>query len=359
MSQINTYAQFKAPEFDWSKYEDGYDGTTLHVNKKVKTRNKKDKVFSHEPYAQEFYDLLEKHFNGEFVDGGSKDLKTNAVVQVSDIRRYSDHEILIDTNTGCSFVVDMNKEHEFIKAFTSADNGSQVKSEDFVKAIDHVDGFKEAILNNGIAAKQLHGGRLSLWDGYLSKTESEFEEQIKNPTFAYKATVLYTNTGGFICDVQGIKCFMPSSLAAAGVVSDYESYIGKEIPVMVINRMRDGGFIVSYKKYLSTILPHKIETELSVGDKKQCKVTGISKFGIFVQFADNTGDWIFSGLIHSTAMSEDFYKKFMNREIKNDDMIELYIKDIVIEPDKQRVTFTDVDPMAAKLEELANSKKAE
>ena len=34
------------PDFDWSLYEDGWNGTSLKVNKKVKTKNSSEKIYS-------------------------------------------------------------------------------------------------------------------------------------------------------------------------------------------------------------------------------------------------------------------------------------------------------------------------
>lgn len=332
-----------AAEFDWSLYEDGYDGTNLVHNKKVKIKNKKDRVYCHEAYAQELYDMMEAHANGQWQEGGTKDLVTNSVVQASNIQKYSDHEIIIETNTGASFIIDMNKEHEFINAFTD----KNVSVNTFVNALDTNKEFRESLINNGVAAKQLKGGRLSLWDGHLAKIEAEFASQLKNPTLAYKAKLLETNNGGYIVDIQGVRCFMPGSLAAAGIITDFEALVGSVVPVMIVNHVKDLGFIVSYKKYLSTILPYKISTELEVGQKITGKVTGSSKFGVFVQFPDVNGEWVFSGLVHTTTMSKEFTKKFAAHKFNVGDDIELFINNIVFEKDKQRIILSDEDPSAS------------
>jgi len=342
MNKVSTdWSAKAAAEFDWSLYEDGYDGTNLVHNKKVKTKNKKDRVYCHEAYAQELYDMMEAHSNGEWKMGGSKDLVTNSIVQATNISKYSEHEIMLETDSGASFIIDMNKEHEFMNAFTNGD----VATKDFVNAITTNENFKSSILNNGVVAKQLKGGRLSLWDGHLAKIEAEFADQLKNPTFAYKAKLLQTNNGGYIVDIQGVKCFMPGSLAAAGIITDFESLVGTEVPVMIVNHVKDLGFIVSYKKYLSTILPHKISTELATGQQISGKVTGASKFGVFVQFPDANGEWVFSGLVHTTTMSKEFAKKFTARKFEIGEPIDLYINNIIFEKDKQRIILSDEAPV--------------
>jgi hypothetical protein len=52
------YVQEKPEDFDWSMYEDGWNGRSLKINKNVKVNNPKDKVYCHEAYAQEVYDKL-------------------------------------------------------------------------------------------------------------------------------------------------------------------------------------------------------------------------------------------------------------------------------------------------------------
>ena len=327
-----------AAEFDWSLYEDGWDGTGLRVNKKVKTKSKKDLVFCHEKYAQELYDLYEN--NGMPAEGGGKDLSVNTVVMAKTMTMISDHEISLDTDAGLTVIVDMNKEKQFIDAC----NGSSVR--EFMNEIAKPDSeFRDALLNQGVYAKQVKGGRTSLWEGHIAKIQSEFTEQLKNPTFAYKAKVLDANNGGYIVDVQGVRCFMPGSLAAAGVITDFSELIGKEVPVMVINYVKNLGFIVSYKKYLSTILPHKIETELVVGQQITGRVTGCSKFGVFVQFPDANGEWVFSGLVHTSTMSKDFRRDFDAHRIDTGAGVDLYISNIVFEPKRQRIILTDVNPL--------------
>lgn len=287
--------------------------------------------------------MLEAHSNGSYQEGGTKDLKENSVVRASAIAKVSDHEIRIDTNSGSSYIIDMNKEKEFINAFTTGD----VTVEHFVENIFAQPELGQTLLNNGILAKQLKGGRLSLWDGHLARIESEFSQQLKHPTFAYKAHVLEANNGGYIVDIQGIRCFMPGSLAAAGIIEDFSSLVGKDIPVMIENYVNNLGFVVSYKKYLNTILPHKIETELFIGQAIKGKVTGACEYGVFIQFPDADGEWVFSGLVHTSTMSKDFAKKFNARKFNNGDMLDLYINNIMIKGNKQRVILSDFNPLDA------------
>jgi len=321
--------------FDWTLYDNGYKGgSSLVVNKSVKVNNKKDKVYCHEPYAQELYDIYEAHMNGSY-NGGAKDALKGTVYTVTDIRAVSDHEISVDTANGMSAVIDLNKEKQYLDTLNC-------KSVDlFVSAVKTRPDFRKSLIDSNLNAKVMDNGRVSLWDGHLAKIESEFIAQIKNPTSAYYALVKEINNGGYIVDIQGIKCFLPGSLAAAGILTDFEALLGKKIPVMIVNYLPFSGFVVSYKKYLEIILPSKIEQELSIGQSVFCKVTGSTKNGVFVQFKDKNGEWIFSGLIHRSVMSKDFEERFDHHEFRVNDEMKAYISNIIEVNGKYRIVLSD------------------
>ena len=62
------------PDFDWSAYDDGWNGKSLKRNTRITTKGN-DIVYSHETYATDAY----KKLNGIIVDG-AKDLTKNALV---------------------------------------------------------------------------------------------------------------------------------------------------------------------------------------------------------------------------------------------------------------------------------------
>ena len=342
----NVLEQVGNPEFDWSLYEDGWNGSSLKVNKKIKLQDKDDKVFCHEKYAQELYDMICAHDSHAAIT--PKDRLTGTLYTVIDINKVSDHEVSIDTLGGMSEVIDLNKERQYLESFGCKDISK------FIKAIEVSDSFKNSLLESGVIAKVINNGRISLWDGYLSKIEREFIDQVKNPDakpMAYNAVVKEINGGGYIVDVLGIKCFLPGSLAAAGIIptNEFEKLIGKTLPVMIVNYLPNSGFVVSYKKYLNFILPHKIETELYIGKQVCVKVTGTSKNGVFVQFKDENKEWVFTGLIHRSVMSKDFENRFNRREFRINDEFVAYVNNILInDKDQYRIVISDTEPVVEK-----------
>lgn len=310
----NTGAIISPDIFDWSLYENGYvGGNKLVINKSIKTGTSKVKVYSHEHYAKELYKLY-AGINEVY----AKDMIKDSLLYVTDIKSINDNEIAIDTLSGSTVIIDLNKEKKFISMF-----GIESPS-DFCRTIK-VQENKERVLGFGLQAKILSNGdnaRVSLWDGHLAKIEQEFMTQIKNPTTAYTAHIKEINKGGYVVSIMGIDAFMPGSLAAPNKLHDFNVLLDKDVMVMIESFIPGTGFIVSHKKYLKYIIPMKLE-ELELGKWMTGTVTGSTKFGIFVEF-----DEIFTGMIHTSKMSEDLKTKFMADIIRAGDSIEFYVDEI-------------------------------
>ena len=85
-------------------------------------------------------------------------------------------------------------------------------------------------------------------------------EQIGHPNKAYTCTIKEANKGGFFVDILGVDAFMPGSLAAPNKIVDFQSYVGKEVIVMVEDFLKEmNSFIVSHKKYIDYMLPKKLD----------------------------------------------------------------------------------------------------
>ena len=326
--------------FDWTPYEHGYrGGNSLVANPSVKVNDNKHKVYCHESYAQELYNMIVNHVAGRsFVE--PKDMVNGSIHNVVNVSVASDHEILIDTAAGASAIVDLTKERQYLDKI-GVSNYSEL-----IHNLKASTSYKQALIETGVVGKVVNGGRISLWEGHLSKIEREFMEQINNTAkpCAYYANIKEINGGGYIVDIMGVQCFMPGSLAAAGILTDFNALLGKTVPVMIVNYIPNSGFIVSYKKYLNAILPQKIKDELSIGMEVYTRVTGTSKNGIFIQFKDSEGEWLFSGLIHRSVMSKDFEKRFDSREFRNGDEFKAFIHNIVEVDGKWRIVVGDKMP---------------
>ena len=292
--------------FDW----DVPNG--LVVNSKIKAPGG-SKIYSHEPYAQELADLYFKSYTD--LDNGSKDLVDGAVYPCTIITLKED-EALAQTTSGQTIYIDLKRERRDAEKLSlqglTFNPGEEVNAR-----VRKVNGSY-----NG-----------SVIDYYIHSLRAELFEQIKKESSAYRIKILSVNKGGYIAELSGIKCFLPGSLAAANKITDFESYIGKEMHVMIEGYVEAKDiFIVSYKKYLNKIMDSKIQ-ELDLTKKYKGYVTGTSGFGVFVEW-----DSVYTGLIHKTEFSDDNSLSLLSSGSE----IEFYVKEI---KDNNRLTLTLDKPL--------------
>ena len=126
-------------------------------------------------------------------------------------------------------------------------------------------------------------------------------ESINDKDAAYEGVIeQLIDNAGYIVSISGIKAFMPGSLASMNLLSDNQSLVGKKLPVMVVNYMKEKNtLIVSHKEYLSRLIPSAIDA-LSKEEWYEGTITGQSDFGIFVEF-----NGCLTGLIYKTDIDED------------------------------------------------------
>lgn len=325
------------PDFDWSIYEGGYNGSNLVPNRNVKTK-RGEVVYCHESYAQDVYDKMEAYLNGKYYE--PKDQINGSLHNIKSISPVSDHEVRIDTFSGMSAVVDMNKEHQFINAL-GCENVQH-----FMGALRNPES-KETILQYAKTAKVVDK-RVSIWEGIRANIEIEFMEQLKHesPSYGYLAKILSVNNGGYTVDVNGIKCFLPGSLADSGPITDFESLIGKTVNVCIVNYSKQtNNFVVSHKKYLELTLPSRVKNELIPGMKINVRVTGQSKNGLFCAIRDNNGNYPFASLMHRSTMSPDMESSFDKGEFITGDIFIAYVHRIDWTDDgKYRIVIGDQAP---------------
>lgn len=316
-------------EFNWEKYSNGYLGGFKRViNNKIDTKSPHKKIYSHELYAQELFNIYDNNINGNI----KKDLDCGDIISIIDIVNIRDEQISIILSSGLQIDVNLKREKKFIELFGISSINEfteQLKNED----------YKKSFLSNDIKCFVVENKpqlKISLFQGYIDGIKNEFMSQIKNPTKAYVAKIKEANKGGYFIEVQGIDAFMPGSLAAPNKIEDFKSYVGKEVIVMVEDYLTEiKSFIFSHKKYLQYILPQKL-AGLDLNKFYSGTITGVSTFGIFIEFEE-----YFTGLIHNTKMKEETLKKFNSREFKPGDEFSFYISEITKD---NRIILTEEDP---------------
>jgi ribosomal protein S1 len=307
-------------EFDWNV------SGKFKPNSRFKTLDGA-KVYCHEPYADELYKKYEATYH--LLDGGSKDLIEGSVYKCRIMEVYSDR-VLAQTGSGQTIYIDLKKE---LKDATKL-------------GIDGIT-FNIGEEVNARVKKTNGGFSGSVVEYYIHTLRAELFDQIKKESSAYLVKVVSVNKGGYIADLSGIKCFLPGSLAAANKITDFESYIGKTLHVMIEGYVQAKDiFIVSYKKYLNKIMDSKIQ-ELDLTKKYRGYVTGTSDFGVFVEW-----DSVYTGLIHKTEFQDESYLS----DLTPGSEVEFYVKEI---KENNRLTLTLDKPLERNiiLQDLENKIK--
>lgn len=328
--------------FDWSIYEDGYDGgNRLYPNRNVKT-NGSDVVYCHEPYAQELYDLMENYLSGHKLS--AKDNIPGNIYTITEISKASDHEVRIDSDNGMTSVVDLNKEIQFVHSL----GYNSVK--ELVAALD-LSPVRQALIDSKeLVAKVIGKNRVSIWEGYKNKIEHEFAEELARkdkPQYAYTGKILEVNGGGYTVDIRGVRCFMPMSLGPAGCKNPDE-LVGKDLNVCIVNYSAPtNNFVVSYRKYLEMAIPKMINDELYVGKEVFVKVTGVSRNGLFCAIRNDAGDFVFASLLHRSRMSYDMEAFFDHGDFIVGDQFKAFIYELNWQDDGScRIVIGDTKPTA-------------
>ncbi len=141
----------------------------------------------------------------------------------------------------------------------------------------------------------------------LSRKKADYEKKWRTAYEAYKsrkaveAKVTSAVKGGLVVDYYGIRGFIPASQVAKEADEQIESFVGKTIPIKIIEINRRQGKIIMSHKIAAAEKPRpetsKIFDELEVGQVRHGTVTSIKNFGAFVDVGG------VEGLIHLTELS--------------------------------------------------------
>ena len=335
--KVTKTREIVAGDFDWSAYEDGWNGLSLRVNKKVKNKDKHIKVYCHEPYAQE---LLNQYTNQ--VEPVSKELKKNTLVKIDGFHKIDENHVSASINGGANNIsIDLNKEGKFFNNITLGD--TKLTKETFLQLLDDPDIHKKFIEMGLVAKIGTDVEKGSIWDGYVESLMAEMQEQITKKNKAYIAKLVSSNNGGFVVEIAGmVKAFMPGSMAAANKINNYESLVGTEMEVMVESYDPKFGFIVSRKKYLRTIVPIYLKNlEAQLKENKdtmlEVTVTGTTPFGIFCEINE-----VLTGMIHKTLMSDELRERLRQNQVAAEEKLTVYVHKIERDGKSSRIILSDV-----------------
>lgn len=265
---------------------------------------KGDRIFSKEKNVAEVYAMYE---------GFIEDPK-----EFGEIDDYSIKTSLVTDVTSTYATVQLNKKYS-----TTIDISKEKK--EYVSYIQ-----PNAVLNFKVHQK---GGNLlaSFSDAVVqTKFDSIINSIDKNVAFLAKVEELVN--GGYYVTIDGITAFMPGSLASMNKLTDFESLLGKELYVKVVNYSKQfNKIVVSHEDYLKQLIPMEID-RIDYKAIYKGRITGVSKFGIFAEFntdSDLEKPFILTGLIPSSEMDPLTRDLFNSRGLKSGDEIGFYVKTVV------------------------------
>lgn len=306
-------------EFDWEGYEATCFSSFKKGNPRVKTKNN-EKVFSFEPYAQEYYDILNntQHVN-DLID--SLDL---GVIYDGVVFGLGQGWATIDVNYRQLVYIKLTKEAKEYQDLRIGEEVSVLITEiQDDNGLGHIQGSISAGMKQRVFADLIEGvdSKDTAWMGTV-------REMISN--------------GGYIVEVQGIDCFMPGSLAGINKLYDFSSIVGTDMYVVPVSFSNERGtIVVSHRKYLQALIPEEVSSlRENIEQSITGKVTGTAKYGVFCEF--NT---CLTGMIHVNDLNEEMADAHKKQSIKPGDEITFKVKDII---SNKKIILTQ------KIDELVN-----
>lgn len=303
-----------APEkFDWDVHQASCPSRSRKINKGLKNTGKYN-VYSHEPYAQDFLNLL---------NGYEESKPPQMKVEVGEIYAgtiYSINQEWVSVDIGYRENVYVNVLKEEASVRDMFVPNAEVKIQVLEMAVGR--GFVLGSISAGIKSAVAKDIMASIDDG----------------STGYMGTVSYMIPGGgYIVTIQGIECFMPGSLAGINKLADFESIVGSDMYVVPVSfSEKRGTIVVSHREYLKAMIPSKIEAlKENLGQDLTGKVTGSAKYGVFVEF-----DECLTGMIHVNDLTPEILKAHRAREVRPGDDINFKIKEVV---SNTKIILTQLD----------------
>ena len=302
-------------EFDWELHESTCPSVSRKPNPNIKTR-KGHRVFSRELYAQEFYDLMEEYDSGRTTLFKLNEGETHE----GTVDSINTEWATIDIGYKEMVYVDLSRESDVSKAKMVPGEGISVQ------ITGDTNNRKSTYVKGSVEA------------GVKAATLREIFASIEEGNTAYVGNVKsMIPGGGYMVEIQGVECFMPGSLAGINKLVDFESIIGEDMYVVPTNYSKDRGtIIVSHRKYLQAMIPHKLEElKEDLTKQKTGNVTGSAKYGVFVEF-----DGCLTGMIHVNDLNPEMLKRHLSRDIQPGEAIEFKVKEVI---SQRKITLTQLE----------------
>lgn len=295
-------------------------------------------------------------------------------------RMVTDNSIVVScqTTSGYSFPVDLRKD-KFLVAYFFDRPWSMENALDFYNGCDN--GYATAIADLHIPVYFNENNQPDIKAAFVIKVREEMENQIGLPTpekTLYTSKIIDVNPGGFNVDIDGLICFLPLSQSGiiisgkdkkADITEVLSEYIGDFIDVVVSGIGQNDSIVVSNREYTNMCVKES-QAKLQASDEVlyNGRITGVTYFGLFIECEATdimlpSGQPLhFSGLLHTSVMSDKLYTELQNSNLFVGEPIQVYINSIV---DEKKINLSDMPAEEAarmsvkRAEEKAKAKEAE
>lgn len=129
-----------------------------------------------------------------------------------------------------------------------------------------------------------------------------------------KVKITGANKGGLLTEVSGIPAFLPVSQLSSKnypkvkgdqekILKKLQKFIGKEIEAKILTLDQKKGQIVLSERLTEVEKARNLLKNYKIGDLVDCKITGLTEFGVFVEFGEGL-----EGLVHISELVKEIPK---------------------------------------------------
>ena len=223
--------------------------------------------------------------------------------------------------------VDLGTKHAGYIPYDEVSTDPSVKPEDVLKVGDEIEVFVVRVNDQEgtvqLSKKKLDG--MKVWDDMAAYAENKT---------TVEGTITEENKGGLVCNVKGVRVFIPASQSGIAKGGDMAGMVGKTVQLKIteVNRARRRviGSIRAVTSEARKAAQEKIWAEIENGKKYHGVVKSLTSYGAFVDIGG------VDGMVHVSELSWNRIKTPAD-VVKVGDEIDVYV--ISFDPEKHKISL--------------------
>ena len=223
--------------------------------------------------------------------------------------------------------VDLGTKHAGYIPYDEVSADPTVKPEDILNVGDEIEVFVVRVNDQEgtvqLSKKKLDG--MKIWDEMAAFAEEKA---------TVEGTITEENKGGLVCNVKGIRVFIPASQSGVAKGGDMAGMVGKTVQLKVteVNRARRRviGSIRAVSSEARKAAQEKLWNEIEEGKTYHGTVKSLTSYGAFVDIGG------VDGMVHVSELSWNHIKT-PAEVVKVGDEIDVYV--ISFDPEKHKISL--------------------